>query len=146
MPFEHLSRSDRRTMAKIAKEEAAKRPARLTEVPRSEWPPYPNPNRAPTHVWQSRKYLVQLFDEGKFAQRVDMRRMTVCRVTLADDGRWEDGLSWDELQDIKHEIGFGDWYGLEVYPRDCDTVNVANMRHLWLLETPLEIGWFTLSP
>ena len=43
---------------------------------------------------------------------------------------------------VKREIGFGDWYALEIFPRDGDIVNVANMRHLWMLATPLSIGWF----
>lgn len=142
MAYEHLNRCDRRMMAKLAREEAAKRPARLTEIsPERIAATYPNAKHPPTHVWQSRKYLVQMFDEAPLLG-VDTRRITVCRVTLSDDGRWEDGLSWDELQDIKREIGFGDWYGVEIYPRDRDVVNVANMRHVWLLAVPLELGWF----
>lgn len=128
-------------MAKFAREEAAKRPARLTEIPRETWPLYPNPAHEPTKVWQSRKYLVQMFDERPL-HGVDTRRISVCRVTLGDDGHWDAGLSWDELQNIKREIGFGDWYGVEIYPRDRDVVNVANMRHLWLLAVPLDLGWF----
>lgn len=129
-------------MAKAAREEATKRPARLTEIPRERiMQSYPNAAHPPTNVWQSRKYLVQLFDETPL-QNIDTRRMTVCRVTLGDDGHWDAGLSWDELQDIKREIGFGDWYGVEIYPRDVDVVNVANMRHLWLLAVPLPLGWF----
>lgn len=143
MAFDHLNRADRRMMVKYAREEAAKRPARLTEIPRETWPPYPNPAHAPTKVWQSRKYLVQLFDETPL-QNIDTRRMSVNRVTIGDDGRWDAGLSWDELQDIKREIGFGDWYGLEIYPRDGDVVNDANMRHIWLLAVPLPLGWFSL--
>lgn len=128
-------------MAKFAREEAARRPVRLTEVPRETWPPYPNPAHTPTKVWQNRKYLVQLFDETPL-HNIDTRRVTVCRVTLGNDGHWDANLTWDELQDIKHEIGFGDWYGLEIYPRDRDVVNVANMRHLWMLAAPLQLGWF----
>lgn len=146
MAYEHLSRCDRRFMAKLARKEAAKRPAQLTEIsPARIAETYPNAKHPPTHVWQSCKYLVQLFDEQPF-QWIETRRMTVCRTTLGDDGRWQDGLSWDELQDIKREIGFGDWYGLEIYPRDVDVVNVANMRHLWLLAVPLDLGWFKSTP
>lgn len=142
MAYEHLNRNDRRMMVKAAREEAAKRPVQLTEISRERIEAtYPNAKHPPTRVWQSRKYLVQMFDEAPFLG-VDVRRITVCRVTLGADGRWEDGLSWDELQDIKREIGYGNWYGVEIYPRDRDVVNVANMRHVWLLSTPLELGWF----
>lgn len=145
MAYEHLNRSDRRVMANLAREEAAKRPAQLSEISRERiMETYPNAKHPPTRVWQSRKYLVQMFTEDPFLG-VDTRRISVCRTTLGNDGRWEAGFSWDELQDIKREIGYGHWYGVEIYPRDVDVVNVANMRHLWLLSTPLELGWFKSS-
>lgn len=52
-----------------------------------------------------------------------------------------DQITWDQLQTIKSELGFGDWYAVEVYPANADLVNDANMRHLWMLETRLSIGW-----
>jgi hypothetical protein len=142
MAFDHLNRAQRRAAQSYARAEALKRPVKLTPLPPSAWPEwYRSAERPPTQVWISRKYLVQMFDETPF-QGVDARRLSINRVTLKDDGHWEEGLSWDELQDIKHEIGFGDWYGVEIYPRDCDVVNVANLRHLWILAAPLSIGWF----
>jgi hypothetical protein len=30
---------------------------------------------------------------------------------------------------------------VEVYPKDSDIVNVANMRHLWLVDDKTNIGW-----
>lgn len=142
MPFESLNRSDRRAMAAHARATAANRPATLAEIPRSRWPGHylTDPN-APTKVYESRKYLAQLYDAGAHEGRTTMR-LSVCRVTLKDDGRWEEDLRWDELMQIKREIGFGNLYAVEVYPQDCEIVNVANMRHLWLLSTPLTIGWF----
>ena len=146
MAFDNLNRSQRRAVAAYAREAAAKRPACLTQMSRDRIiETYPNLAHAPTNVWESRKYLVQLFDEQCF-QRIDTRRMTVSRVTLGDDGHWEENLQWEELQDIKREIGFGDWYGVEIFPRDRDVVNVANMRHIWLLAVPLSIGWFRSTP
>ena len=139
MAFDHLSRPERRAMMRVARTEAAKRPSRLTQMPRETWPEYPGEHE-PLAVWHSRRYLVQLFEENPF-QGITTLRMTVCRTTLASDGHWEDGLTWDELHAIKSEIGFADWYGIEIYPRACDVVNVASMRHVWLLKVPLAIGW-----
>jgi hypothetical protein len=138
MPCEHLSRHERRTLVAFARQESKKRPVRLTEIRRDLWP---MSETKQTHVWHSRKFLVQMFDETPF-QGIDTRRISVSRVTLKDDGRWEDGVSWEELMQVKREIAFGDWYGLEIFPRDADIVNVANMRHLWLLGVPLNLGWF----
>jgi hypothetical protein len=38
-------------------------------------------------------------------------------------------------------VGFGAADALEVYPRDGDVVNVANIRHLWVLRDPLPWAW-----
>lgn len=95
----------------------------------------------PLKCWQSRKYLVQLFVNEQ-ASAADYR-LSICRVTINVEGRFDDGLTWQELHDIKREVGFGDWYAVEIYPRDVDVINVANMRHLWICSTPLSIGWFS---
>lgn len=145
MAFENLNRSERRAMVAYARAEAARRPPVLTEIPRARWPKdYRMSPEAPTKAYESREFLAQLYDAGAREGRTALR-LSVCRVTLKDDGRWEEGLSWDELMQAKRECGFGDWYALEVYPQDREIVNVANMRHLWLLATPLTIGWFKSS-
>jgi hypothetical protein len=112
-------------------------PEQLTPVLPDEFPAI---GLLPVQAWRSRKYLVQLWDEPSEYQR--MMRLSVCRVMQNANGRWQDGLTWDELQAIKREVGCGDWYAIEIYPRDEDVVNVANFRHLWLLPVPLPIGWF----
>jgi hypothetical protein len=112
-------------------------PEQLTPVLPDEFPAI---GLLPVQAWRSRKYLVQLWDEPSEYQR--MMRLSVCRVMQNANGRWQDGLTWDELQAIKREVGYGDWYAIEIYPRDEDVVNVANFRHLWLLPVPLPIGWF----
>lgn len=142
MAFQHLNRHDRKAAAAYAKAEALKRPECMTEIPKDRWPPsYRLDPKAPVKVWESRKYLAQLYDVGAHEGRTGMR-LSVCRVTLLDNGMWEENLSWDELMQVKREIGCADMYAVEVYPRDEDIVNVANMRHLWILSTPLTIGWF----
>jgi hypothetical protein len=142
MPFEHLSRRDRRAMQSYARAEAAKRPERLREIPKEAWPPsFRLMTKTPIKAWQSRQYLAQLFDEGAHCERTTVR-LSVNRVTVNDVGRWDDGLSWDELMQVKREVGYGDWYAIEIYPRDCDIVNVGNLRHLWIFSTPLSVGWF----
>jgi len=74
-----------------------------------------------------------------------MLRASINRTTLRADGRWEENLTWDEMQEIKRQIGRGICYAVEVLPMDCDIVNVANMRHMWILPEPLPIGWFLHS-
>jgi len=78
------------------------------------------------NVWKSAEYIVGLYAfQGIF-------RLTIQR---ADAGA--SPFSWDELMQIKRECGFGDHDCVEVYPRDCDIVNTANLRHLYIMSTPL---------
>lgn len=113
----------------------AKQPETLTRVPEWEWPPCELRNR-PTDVWRSRHYLVQ-----EYSLTGGVTRLSIARTMMQANGRWVDGLSWDELQDIKRQVGFGDSFAVEVFPKDKDVVNVANMRHLWILPQPLEFAW-----
>lgn len=92
---------------------------------------------APFEVWRSRDFLVQLYQEPAAV------RVTVNRTHAPNGIDWAEGISWDELQRLKAEIGRGDAWAVEIYPADEHVVNVANMRHLWLLTEPLAFGWRT---
>lgn len=110
----------------------------LESVPERRWPDSWSKGERPTAVWRSRKYLVQAFEEEH-----GVVRLSVCRSKMGASGRWHDGISWDELQTIKAEVGFGDNEAVELYPPDDDVVNVANMRHLWVLPEgkTMAFGW-----
>ena len=127
-----------RALIRAQHEFVNKYPAELTPIDPAK---FPELDVKPSKAWVSRKYLVQLFYERSDIY-TSLIRLSINRTKLGDNGHWEDGLSWDELQAIKRDIGYGDWYGVEVYPQDSQVVNVANIRHLWLLPTPLTIGWF----
>ena len=115
----------------------ASRSDALTPVPESEWPDshLSSPSR-PKRVLLSRRYLVQEFLEDS-----GVIRLSVNRTLIGRDGDWADGITWDDLQQIKRDCGYGDSYAIEIYPQDSAVVNVANIRHLWILPAPLNIGW-----
>lgn len=113
--------------------ENRKFPPTLQEVPRHEWP---NPNAPQVRVLRSRDFLVQVFSEPLPA----LVRLSVCR-TRHNGARWDDGITWDDLQRVKREAGYSDKDAVEVFPADCDVVNVANMRHLFVLAEPLSFAW-----
>lgn len=115
----------------------AKMPLQLREVPRAEWPL--ESQRGPiSRVWRSRDFLVQ-----EYAEREPVLvRLSVLRTTLDPKaGRWVDGITWDELQRLKAECGYGSHDALELYPPDRDVVNVANLRHLWVMREPVPFAW-----
>lgn len=104
----------------------------LVELPLSLWPQPRTVGTFPFKVWISNQFIVQVFNEKNGIMRVSVRR---------NDGR--DGITWDSLQSIKAEIGYSDYQAFECYPKAHDVVNVANMRHLFIMPMQLNIsiGW-----
>lgn len=89
-------------------------------------------------AWRNRHFLVQLFMEERPGGRQHWR-LSINRTSLREDGRWAGDISWDELMAVKAGVGYGDMWAIELFPPDDEVVNVANMRHLWLVsERPLE--------
>mgnify|MGYP006915311199 CR=1 FL=1 len=64
----------------------------------------------------------------------------ILRTSLHGD-RWADNIPWDGMQRLKAEAGFGEAWGVEVFPADREVVNVANIRHLWLLDAQPAFAW-----
>lgn len=128
------TREQRRALAR----ENAKLPATLRVVPKDQWPEYPpGTSKIPYAVWRSRHFLVQCYQERDGITRLSVARSEIDTAT----GRWKDGITWDELQDIKRQVGLEEYMAVEIYPADRDIINVANMRHLWVLRDPLPFGW-----
>ena len=124
-----------RTRRKNLRDENKKWPKTLAPVPPELWPTVVTTG-VRIGLWRSRDFLVQVFVE-----RGGVKRLSVCRTELDCEGQWKDGIAWEELQRLKAECGFGDCDAAEVYPRESDVVNVANMRHLWVFSEPIEYGW-----
>jgi len=106
---------------------------KLVEIPQSQWEWH---SFKPAEVWRSSRFLVQIFPPKNGAAR-----MSVNRTLLADDGRWMDGITWDDLLRLKSECGHGDDWAVELFPPNDRVVNVANMRHLWLIPTEPDYAW-----
>ena len=115
----------------------AKLPRDLQLIPRHEWPGTQQ-HSVILRVWRSRDFLVQEY----LAPTPVLVRLSVARTTIdAQAGRWVDGITWDQLQDIKAQCGYADHDAVEVYPTARDGVNVANMRHQWVMREMLAFGW-----
>ena len=127
------TREQRRQLAR----DNAKLPATLTPVPSDQWPDLSYMTKKPCAVRRSRFFLVQSFDEGNGVNRLSVARAEIDTTT----GRWKDGITWDELQDIKRQVGLGEYMAVEIFPADRDVINVANMRHLWVMRDPLPFAW-----
>lgn len=121
-----LSRAERREAERHLQRESQKWPAELREWPREDWPIQ---NAKVARCWRSRGFLVQGYTEAAPV----VIRLSILRTALDQRGGWQQDISWDDLQRLKREAGYGDHEAVEVFPPDRDVVNVANIRHLWIL-------------
>ena len=116
-------------------------PEHLVVVDRADWPDMRNsPYRTgsvPIGVYRSRAFLVVAWLEPNGFTRLSVQRTEWDKRQK----RFRDDISWDDLQRLKREAGFAGMCALEVYPPDHHVVNVANMRHLFLMPTPPRFMW-----
>lgn len=112
-------------------------PVELRAIPRDEWPGRGDQNERVLAVLRSRDFLVQVYAEPDGVVRLSVNRAALDLKT----GRWRDGITWDELQRLKFEAGYGDRFAVEVFPATDDVVNVANVRHLFVLPEPPAFAW-----
>lgn len=125
-----LTRNERRQLEL----ENRKQPLTLRPVLRKDWPDIPTSMKM-VELWRSRYFLVQVYQELD-----GMERLSVCRTSHAGDS-WDDGITWEELMQVKREVGRGHKDALELFPADKDVVNVANFRHLWVPLAPVWFAW-----
>lgn len=130
-----MNREQRRSFIKRQKEYLIKLnlPKELIRMDRDKWPESKDESRI--DVFISQKYMVQIFKENKNIFRLSINK------TVSNGKSWEENLSWDELQTIKNEVGYKEFDAVEVYPKYCDVVNVANMRHLFVMPNLLDFAW-----
>lgn len=133
-----FTKEDWRRASRHIQQENKRHTATLVNVPRDQWPQYlPAPPNC-LAVWRSNRFLVQVYDTGN-----DCLRLSVCRLVLLETGHFMGGITWEELQEIKSQVGLGNCDAVEVYPKYGDEVNVANMRHLWVFTNgQLDDAWF----
>jgi hypothetical protein len=112
-------------------------PTRLRELTTTEIGALPSGKSKLLRVWRSRLYMVGLWLEPSGFQR-----LTIQRAAIDNAGQWVDGITWDQMQQLKTEAGFGNMWAVECYPPEDQVVNVANLRHMFLLpDGAPSFGW-----
>jgi len=71
-------------------------------------------------AWASDRFLAHAYED------CGTLRLSVERK----DGH--DGITWDELQQVKNDCGFADQDAIEFYPAQADVINTGNVRHLYV--------------
>jgi len=135
-PFQLTAQQDRAAFVELRRafqKQQRQRPVEMIEMENPfESSPVSNP---PIRAWVSRDFLAALYDDR------GTMRLSINRAELTNDGNWKANITWDELQSIKAQCGYGNLWAVEVFPPDRNVVNVANMRHLWILPNKPFYGW-----
>lgn len=132
-----LKKRSIKSLQREVNRDSKKFPRHLIKIPDEQIPPArPDFKSAPVEIWRSNKFLLQVFEEDN-----GIERLSIQKTRLRDDGEFDDNIGWDDLQRLKSECGRGDKQAIEIFPADKDVVNVANMRHLWVLTEPMEFTW-----
>jgi len=109
----------------------------MAKIPISEWPlAVASMTKPPIMAFRSRDFFAAFYDDPN-----GYLRMSVQRVVQFGDGNWKDGITWDEMQRVKAQCGFAESWMVEVYPPESEVVNVANIRHLFLLAEAPPYSW-----
>lgn len=110
--------------------------ASMVKIPHTDWPGHAHLKMGPVAVFRSSQFLAQVFDELDGA-----RRISIQRTMIDEEGEWLQGISWDDLMRVKTQCGYPNVWAVEIYPSTDQIVNVANMRHIWLLPHPPDFAW-----
>lgn len=140
-----LTNRERRQRQKELHKQNMKRPTKLEMLSQDEWLHLTAPMRTkPYEMWRSRTHLVQVFNASQ-----GWIRISVIRTEIGDDkhpkhdrDNFIDGITWDDLMRIKREVGRGSFDAVECFPADMDIVNLAAMRHLWILPRGTDLACF----
>lgn len=128
-----LDPKGRRAFLREHAKQCARWPAAMTAQP--------VPDDMATHVmgtWRSREFFATAWVQSN---PITLCRLSVNRTAIHDKtGSWLGGISWDDLFRIKNECGFRDFDAVEVFPAYDRLVNVANMRHLFVMAHQLPFG------
>lgn len=130
-----LNREQRRALEKVKRQLIASYPDTLEIVPENDPNlPYSSHPQDIEHIYRSKKYTVILWKQGIDHTLLLGQKFSISRNEWdSKDRRYKDGLTWDEIMDIKREMGFGERTAIEYYPADSEVVNLANMRHIFLI-------------
>jgi hypothetical protein len=89
-------------------------------------------NKGLVEIWASRYFFVRIFRHYDNTQRLSIHRTKF----ITEQCKWVDGITWDEIQDIKRQCGRGGRRAYEIFPEDDNIINNGNYRHIWIPSDP----------
>jgi hypothetical protein len=95
-------------------------------------------NKAIQKVFTDSVYIVEVYETagaGPFDCHLAVKRVDCSPIR-----------TWRALQDIKNEIVGADAIAIEIYPRESEVTDTANLYHLWVLRRGFEVPAVLIPP
>lgn len=126
----NLNREQRRALEKATRLLISTYPDTLEIVPENDLNvPYSSHPEDIKTIFRSKKYTVILWKQNRIDGK---QRFSISRNEWnSKERRYVGDISWDEIMEIKRQIGLGDVECWEYYPKDNEIINEANMRHIF---------------
>jgi hypothetical protein len=61
---------------------------------------------------------------------LELHKVRIYKDRIAIWRKDNERLTWEEIQEVKCKV-WGDRTAIEIYPSECDVVNLRHTRHLW---------------
>ena len=129
----NLNREQRRALEKAHKLLIQTYPDTLEPVPEnSPDVPYSSHPEDIKTIFRSKKFTVIQYKPNRLDGK---QRFSITRNEWSSkERRYVGDITWDEIMEIKRQIGLGDVECWEYYPKDSEVINEANMRHIFFEE------------
>ena len=126
----NLNREQRMALEKAQKLLIASYPDKLEIVPENDpYIPYSSHPEDIKTIFRSKQYTVILWKQNRFDGK---QRFSITRNEWSSkERRYVGNISWDEIMEIKRQMGLGEVECWEYYPKDSEVINEANMRHIF---------------
>lgn len=139
---EHAGMVNFKQVNRYIARESQKFSEEMQQIPCEQWTSIHKSTKCKTlALWRSKKFMAQVVQEPNGSIRISINR-----TSINSKYQFIDGISWDDLQNIKNQIGFQDHDCIELYPAQEDVVNVANIRHLFVLPETSFYNWVKKNP
>jgi len=115
---------------------------KFEEIPKEKWIQLVISTRSTlVKAFKNRDFLVQVYEDNTGYTRLSINRTKQIGFNRDGGPLWKDGITWDQLYSIKNSLGYENQWVVECYPPEDLLINVANMRHLFVLNEKPKFGW-----
>ena len=126
---DNFNRKQRKLLEKAKKESIKSFSDKLTKISIDDpYLHYISKKDEVKEIYRNKQFLVIIFACGN-GLKITVSRNEYDYKTKRQKGN----ISWDELQQIKNDIGYSEHTFVEFFPKESELIDIDSVRHLWLV-------------